>query len=92
MGSLQQGPALFQVERMLGIFSNIVGERVESTSALYKQVMTLVSLKILTRTNSNMDKAFESGMSLKCNVKFETVKELARSVHFELTRYLYDQQ
>lgn len=90
IGSLQSGPAYFVVDRMLGIFHNIVEEPVPTSINLYHQIGSLISLKFLGRCSNSLDKSLENGMRLKCNVKYDMVKNIAKTVDFDLCKYIYD--
>jgi origin recognition complex subunit 5 len=92
MGSMQLGPSPFALDRMLAIFTNIVDENVEMTVNVHQQVASLISQKVLLRCSNSIDKSFDTGIRLKCNVKYDMIKSLAKTVHFEVHRYLYEQQ
>ncbi|KAL1917229.1 uncharacterized protein VTP21DRAFT_4885 [Calcarisporiella thermophila] len=89
-GKLRQqllGPKAFPVERMLAIFYSIIEDPIDNTVDIQTQISSLVSLRLLIRVTS-MDRL--DTMKLKCNASFELVRQLARSLRFDIERYLYD--
>ena len=54
----------------------------------FLQLSTLVSLKLLTLTGSSA--MFQGLPKYRCNASYDLVRGLARTVNFELPRYLYD--
>ncbi|KAI7904142.1 origin recognition complex, subunit 5 [Cokeromyces recurvatus] len=82
------GPKAFPVERMLAIFYSIIDDdTLEDTVDIQLQITSLVTLRLLVRTTS-MDRL--DGAKYKCNVNFEFVRAVAKSVKFEIDKYLYD--
>ncbi|KAI8988064.1 origin recognition complex subunit 5 C-terminus-domain-containing protein [Mycotypha africana] len=82
------GPKAFPVERMLAIFYSILDDdTLEDTVDVQLQLTSLTTLRLLVRTTS-MERL--DNVKYKCNVGFELVKEVARSVKFEVEKYLYD--
>ncbi|KAI9483768.1 MAG: origin recognition complex [Benjaminiella poitrasii] len=82
------GPKAFPVERMLAIFYSIIDDdTLEDTIDIQLQITSLTTLRLLFRTTS-MDKL--DGAKYKCNVNFEFIRTVAKSVKFEVDKYLYD--
>ncbi|KAJ1914055.1 hypothetical protein H4219_004944 [Mycoemilia scoparia] len=81
------GPKSFPVERMLAIFYSILDSPVDCTIDIYTQIASLVTLKLLVRITS-MDKL--ESMKCRCNVGYDFVRIVAKSVLFDIDRYLYD--
>jgi hypothetical protein len=85
---------------MLAIFGVISGKPSENYSSavyaqvsafglvfVYNKVTQLVSMRLLTQVSvSNMLDA----VRLKCNVEIEYITQLAQTVGFDLSRYLFD--
>ena len=57
------------------------------TASIYSQVSSLVTLRMMARLGGpdNLDSA-----KYKCLVNFDTVKSIAKTVNFEVERYLFD--
>ncbi|CAO0796824.1 unnamed protein product [Mucor circinelloides] len=81
------GPKAFPVERMLAIFYSIVDETLEDTVDIQLQITSLTTLRLLVRTTA-MDRL--DGAKYKCNVNFEFIRNVAKTVRFEVDKYLYD--
>lgn len=82
------GPKAFPVERMLAIFYSIIDDDdLEDTVDIQLQITSLTTLRLLVRTTS-MDRL--DGAKYKCNVNFEFVRQVAKTVKFEIDKYLYD--
>lgn len=81
------GPKVFPVERMLAIFYSILDESIEDTIDIQLQIASLTTLRLLVRTTSidRLDAA-----KYKCNVNFDFIKTVAKTVRFEIDKYLYD--
>ncbi|CAG8511941.1 10581_t:CDS:2 [Ambispora gerdemannii] len=89
-GKLRQqllGPVAFPVERMLAIFDSIIPDSIDANVEIMKQVSTLVTLRLLTRTTpfDNLDST-----KYKCNASYELVKKISSSIKFQIQHYLYD--
>ncbi|KAI9553362.1 hypothetical protein GHT06_021262 [Daphnia sinensis] len=82
------GPKVFPIDRLMAIFYSIVEERVTPSLNIFVQISTLVSLKLLTHTGSAA--MFQGVPKYRCNAGYDLVRSLARTVNFELGRYLYD--
>ncbi|KAI9248261.1 origin recognition complex subunit 5 C-terminus-domain-containing protein [Phascolomyces articulosus] len=81
------GPKAFPVERMLAIFYSIIDDTLEDSIDVQTQITSLTTLRLLVRAN-NMDRL--DGAKFKCNVSFEFIRAVAKSVRFEIDKYLYD--
>ncbi|KAG0231393.1 Origin recognition complex subunit 5 [Actinomortierella wolfii] len=83
------GPKTFPIERMLAIFYSILGDdlAVEENVHVQVQIASLVSLRLLQRVTP-MDKL--DSIKCKCNVSYEMIKALAKTVSFEIDKYLFD--
>lgn len=81
------GPKAFPVERMLAIFYSILDDTLEDTIDIQLQITSLTTLRLLVRTTA-MDRL--DGAKYKCNVNFEFIRTVAKSVRFEVDKYLYD--
>ena len=57
------------------------------SASIYSQVSSLVTLRMLARLGGadNLESA-----KYKCMANFDTVKSIAKTVHFEVERYLFD--
>ncbi|KAI8822257.1 origin recognition complex subunit 5-like protein [Fimicolochytrium jonesii] len=89
-GKLRQqllGPKAFPLERLLAIFYSIIPDDMDATVDVYMQLTTLVNLRLLIRI-SPPDKL--DGVKCKCNMSYETVAAVARSVGFAVGMYLFD--
>ncbi|RKP19371.1 hypothetical protein ROZALSC1DRAFT_29021 [Rozella allomycis CSF55] len=84
---LLKGPKSFVLERMLGIFYNIIPESIPPCVDVFEQVRNLVSLRFLIQMNS-LEK-FDC-LKLKCNVSYDYVVKLSKSVNFDISKYLFD--
>ncbi|XP_067683053.1 origin recognition complex subunit 5-like [Haliotis asinina] len=81
------GPKPFPLDRLLAIFYSIVEGKVAPTAIIYSQITSLVSLHLLGPA------AGEDQIDMpryKCLVSLDFIKSVARTVSFEVTRYLYD--
>ncbi|KAI8393755.1 origin recognition complex subunit 5 C-terminus-domain-containing protein [Radiomyces spectabilis] len=81
------GPKPFPVERMLAIFYSIIGETLEDNIDIQLQITSLTTLRLLVRS-TKMDRL--DGAKYQCNVSFEFIRSVAKSVRFEIDKYLYD--
>jgi len=86
MNSQLTGPKPFPMDRMLAIFYNIVEDRVNPTANIYSQISSLVSLQLLTAIGLEcLDQP-----KYKCNVSLDFIRNVCRTVHFDIYKYLYD--
>ncbi|KAF7726968.1 Origin recognition complex subunit 5 [Apophysomyces ossiformis] len=81
------GPKAFPVERMLAIFYSIVDDSLEDTIDIQQQITSLTTLRLLVRATS-LDRL--DAAKYKCNVSFDFIRGVARTVRFEIENYLYD--
>ncbi|KAI8321070.1 hypothetical protein GQ54DRAFT_195746 [Martensiomyces pterosporus] len=81
------GPKSFAIERMLAIFYSIIAEPVDSSVDVQIQIASLITLRLLTKTSAG-DRL--DSVKCKCNVSLEAMRTIARSVRFEIDRFLYD--
>ncbi|KAI9102672.1 origin recognition complex [Phlyctochytrium arcticum] len=81
------GPKSFPVERLLAIFYSILENDVDSTVDIQIQIASLCNLRLLSRVTApdRLD-----SIKLKSNTGFEFIKSVARSVRFDIVKYLYD--
>ena len=80
------GPRPFPLERLLAIFYNVVEEQVNPTANIYSQVTSLVRLQLLTAVGQDM----MDQPKYKCNVSLDFVRTVAKTVQFDVYKYLYD--
>lgn len=81
------GPKPFQLDRLLAIFYSIVEGRVAPTANIFMQITSLVSLHFLGHA-SGEDQIEQP--KYKCLVSLDFIKAVARTVNFDVLRYLYD--
>lgn len=81
------GPKAFAIERMLAIFYSIVAEPVDSAVDVQTQIASLITLRLLTKTTAG-DRL--DGIKCRCNVGVDMIKQVSRSVRFEVDRFLYN--
>ena len=86
LNSQLTGPKPFPLERLLAIFYNIVEEQVNPTATIYSQVTSLVRLQLLTAVGLEMI----DQPKYKCNVSMDFVRTVAKTVQFDIYKYLYD--
>ncbi|XP_021935716.1 origin recognition complex subunit 5 isoform X2 [Zootermopsis nevadensis] len=80
------GPKPFALDRLLAIFYAIIGEDVNLTASLLSQMSSLVRLQLLTAVgDDNIDLP-----RYKCAVDFEFINTVARTVNFNIQKYLYE--
>lgn len=80
------GPKPFPLERLLAIFYNIVEEEVNPTATIYSQVTSLVRLQLLTSVGLEL----LDQPKYKCNVSMDFIRTVAKTVQFDIYKYLYD--
>ncbi len=81
------GPRSFGIERMLAIFYSILDDDCKMTFDIHSQIATCFSLRLLIKVSSpsRLDM-----VKCKCNVSYTFVKAIAKSVRFDISKYLYD--
>ncbi|XP_059843169.1 origin recognition complex subunit 5 [Hypanus sabinus] len=81
------GPKPFPLDRLLAIFYSIVDSRVTPSANIFSQITTLVALQLLTLVghDDQLD-----GPKYKCTASLDFIRAIARTVNFDIVRYLYD--
>ncbi|GCB72455.1 hypothetical protein scyTo_0002006, partial [Scyliorhinus torazame] len=81
------GPKPFPLDRLLAIFYSIVDSRVTPTANIFSQITSLVALQLLTHVghDDQLD-----GPKYKCTANLDFIRAIARTVNFDIVRYLYD--
>lgn len=81
------GPKPFPLDRMMAIFYSIVEGKVATTANIFMQVSSLVSLHLLGHA-SGEDQI--DTPKYKCLVSLDFIRSIARTVNFDVMRYLFD--
>ncbi|XP_038068907.1 origin recognition complex subunit 5-like isoform X2 [Patiria miniata] len=81
------GPRAFPLDRLMAIFYSIVDSRVAPTANIFSQISSLVTLQLLAQVGheDQLDTP-----KYKCTVSLEFIRSIARTVSFDVIRYLYD--
>ncbi|XP_050422791.1 origin recognition complex subunit 5 isoform X2 [Adelges cooleyi] len=80
------GPKIFSLDRLLAIFYAIIDENTNMTANLLAQVNTLADLGLLVRLgDGKLDTP-----KYKCSVSYDCVNNIARTVKFNINKYLID--
>ncbi|XP_038597421.1 origin recognition complex subunit 5 isoform X1 [Tachyglossus aculeatus] len=81
------GPKPFPLDRLLAILYSIVDNRVAPTANIFSQITSLVTLQLLTLVghDDQLD-----GPKYKCTVSLDFIRAIARTVNFDIIKYLYD--
>uniref|UniRef100_A0A6G1RBG5 Origin recognition complex subunit 5 n=1 Tax=Hypotaenidia okinawae TaxID=2861861 RepID=A0A6G1RBG5_9GRUI len=81
------GPKPFPLDRLLAILYSIVDNRVAPTANIFSQITSLVTLQLLSIVghNDQLD-----GPKYKCIVSLDFIRAIARTVNFDIIKYLYD--
>nr|BAN21348.1 origin recognition complex subunit [Riptortus pedestris] len=80
------GPKAFPLDRLLAIFYAIMEEKASLTVNLVTQISTLVELRLLARIGeTNIDRP-----KFKCLVGLESIESVARTLGFNIKKYLLD--
>ncbi|XP_075439800.1 origin recognition complex subunit 5 [Ascaphus truei] len=81
------GPKPFPLDRLLAILYSVVDSRVAPTANIFSQITSLVTLQLLTLVghDDQLD-----GPKYKCTVSLDFIRAVARTVNFDIIRYLYD--
>ncbi|XP_069763664.1 origin recognition complex subunit 5 isoform X2 [Narcine bancroftii] len=81
------GPKPFPLDRLLAIFYSIIDSRVTPSANIFCQITTLVALQLLTLAghDDQLD-----GPKYKCTASLDFIRAVARTVNFDIVRYLYD--
>ncbi|XP_005089925.1 origin recognition complex subunit 5 [Aplysia californica] len=81
------GPKVFPIDRLMAIFYSIVEGKVVPSAHIYVQISSLVSLHLLSQVKGE-DRI---GMpKYKCLITLDFIRSIARTVQFDVMRYLYD--
>ncbi|XP_033845426.1 origin recognition complex subunit 5 [Periophthalmus magnuspinnatus] len=81
------GPKPFPLDRMLAIFYSVVDSRVAPTASIFSQISSLVTLQLLNQV-SHDDQL--DAPKYKCAVSMDFICAIARTVNFDIVKYLYD--
>ncbi|XP_027682041.1 origin recognition complex subunit 5 isoform X2 [Chelonia mydas] len=81
------GPKPFPLDRLLAILYSIVDNKVAPTANIFSQITSLVTLQLLTLVGHD-DKL--DGPKYKCTVSLDFIRAIARTVNFDIIKYLYD--
>lgn len=81
------GPKPFPLDRLLAILYSIVDSRVAPTANIFSQITSLVTLQLLTVVGHE-DQL--NGPKYKCTVSLDFIRSIARTVNFDIIKYLYD--
>nr|XP_023681727.1 origin recognition complex subunit 5 isoform X1 [Paramormyrops kingsleyae] len=81
------GPKPFPLDRLLAIFYSVVDSRVAPTASIFSQISSLVTLQLLTQVGH--DDQLDNP-KYKCTVSLDFIRAIARTVGFDILRYLYD--
>ncbi|KAM8967885.1 origin recognition complex subunit 5 [Pelodytes ibericus] len=81
------GPKPFPLDRLLAILYSVVDSRVAPTANIFSQISSLVTLQLLTLVghDDQLD-----GPKYKCTVSLDFIRAVARTVNFDIVKYLYD--
>lgn len=85
MSSQLTGPQPFPLNRLLAIYYSIVKRPSGPRADLLQQISTLKSTGLLHLQSQN----FMQQPRLKCLVSLDTIKSVAKSLQFDITKYLY---
>lgn len=81
------GPKPFPLDRLMAVFYAIVEGKVAPTANIFMQITSLVSVHLLSQVagDDQIDVP-----KYKCLVSLDFIKSVARTVNFDVVRYLYD--
>lgn len=86
----QLGPKPFVFDRLLAIFYSILDDKDNKmgfNNNVLVQISSLIELRLLSLVS---DSCFLDGQKYKCNVNFEFIQFVSKSVGFEIKKYLSD--
>ncbi|XP_056645730.1 origin recognition complex subunit 5 [Diorhabda sublineata] len=86
----QLGPKPFVFDRLLAIFYSILEEKDNKmgfNNNLLVQISSLIELRLLSSVS---DSCVLDGQKYKCNVNYQFIETVSRSVGFEIKKYLSD--
>ncbi|KAK7533990.1 origin recognition complex subunit 5 C-terminus-domain-containing protein [Phyllosticta citribraziliensis] len=81
-------PSAFPLDRLLSIFNAILPHSVAPTADIYTQIATLSSLRLLLRSGAAGADPLDGSCKWRVNYGYEFVRELGRSVSFEMGEFL----
>ncbi|KAI0224433.1 Origin recognition complex subunit 5 [Lamellibrachia satsuma] len=81
------GPKPFPLDRLMAIFYVIVEGKVALSANIYSQISSLVTLGLMMQLSSSEPL---DAPRYKCLISLDFVKSVARTINFEVLRYLYD--
>ncbi|XP_004676970.1 PREDICTED: origin recognition complex subunit 5 [Condylura cristata] len=81
------GPKPFPLDRLLAILYSIVDSRVAPTANIFSQITSLVTLQLLTLAGHDDQLDVPK---YKCTVSLDFIRAIARTVNFDIIKYLYD--
>ncbi|XP_033103413.1 origin recognition complex subunit 5-like isoform X3 [Anneissia japonica] len=87
MSSQLLGPKAFPLDRLMAIFYSIVDAKVSTTANIFSQISSLVTLSLLCHVGH--DDQLDSPR-YKCTVSLDFIQSVARTVSFDIIRYLFD--
>ncbi|XP_040577139.1 LOW QUALITY PROTEIN: origin recognition complex subunit 5 [Lepeophtheirus salmonis] len=79
------GPKAFPIDRLLAIFYAIVEDRASPSANILSQISTLVTLQYLVQVGGDLDMP-----KYKCVAGLDFIRNLSRTVNFDIVKYLYD--
>ncbi|KAK7515138.1 origin recognition complex subunit 5 C-terminus-domain-containing protein [Phyllosticta citriasiana] len=81
-------PSAFPLDRLLSIFHAILPHTVAPTADIYTQIATLSSLRLLLRSGAAGADPLDGSCKWRVNYGYEFVRDLGRSVSFEMGEFL----
>ncbi|RIA88210.1 origin recognition complex subunit 5 C-terminus-domain-containing protein [Glomus cerebriforme] len=81
------GPQTSEMERIIAIFQSIYQDSIIPYILLLQQLETFVSYHLFTRTTPVERKDVQS---FRCNLSFNYIKQISKSINFDILRYLDD--
>ena len=81
------GPSNFTIDRMLSIFYHILQDDIAPTFDIHSQIASCISLRLLIRVSAS---GRLDAMKCKANVSYPFVKQISRSIQFDISKYLFD--
>nr|CAH7729438.1 unnamed protein product [Callosobruchus chinensis] len=85
----QLGPKPFTFDRLLAIFYAILEEKVGFNNNLLVQLSSLVELRLLVLSTVGDGMSLD-GQKYKCNVSFDFIHNTAKTIGFNVKKYLSD--
>ncbi|XP_034950326.1 origin recognition complex subunit 5 [Chelonus insularis] len=82
------GPRNFPLTRMLAIFCTIIDEKVDLNANLIAQISTMCRLGLLTTVGGDYSDLDEP--KFKCNINYDFIAVIAKTVGFTIRNYLCD--